>query len=161
MRAQLLPLIGLASAILFAGLAVFSSVWLSADGMDVFDGRVRGYDLVDARAYLSALSIEQTGLYQGLFRFLDTIFPALLAVTLCLSFRRAARRGLRLAFLVMTALYLGADYTENAMVGRMLALGPDGINARTVDTASLFTQVKWGAFVICICGLIWLRVRRA
>lgn len=144
----------------FLLLVQFSVGWLGTEAGGAFDGRVLGYGLTDARAYLGVLKAEQTAFYLGAFRFADTLFPALLAVTLVLWLRPLWRGAFRLAVLVLVAIYLGADYTENALVARLLEQGPEMITERAVTTASLFTQVKWGALAICLLALIPLAWRR-
>ncbi|MFG6531619.1 MULTISPECIES: hypothetical protein [unclassified Sulfitobacter] len=151
--------LSLCAALAFAALAGFAETHLRAAGMGVLDGRLLGYDLPEVRAYLSALSPEQTALYLGQFRLADTAFPALLALALLLWFRRWSSGGLRLGLTLAVALYLGADYTENMLIGRLVELGPDRITAQAVATASLFTKAKWLILAGCLTAALLLGLR--
>jgi hypothetical protein len=51
-------------------------------GLPVFDLRMGGYSLEEAKAFLSVLTPEARTTYLGPVAWLDTIFPALLAATL-------------------------------------------------------------------------------
>ncbi|NUH67211.1 hypothetical protein HTT03_18145 [Sulfitobacter sp. S0837] len=157
-----LSLLALLTVVAFATLAGFAELRLRADGMGVFDARVLGYGLDEARAYLAALTAEQTVLYKTQFRLGDTAFPALLSLLLLLWFRRRTRGGLRLALTLAVALYLAADYMENMLIGRLLELGPEAITRQSVATASLFTQAKWAIVAICLGAalLLWTRKER-
>lgn len=140
----------------FLALAVVSIFWLTAGGEGAFDGHILGYGFKTAETYLAALSPAQKSLYQGPFRIADTIFPALLALTLLRWFRHQTAQPMRLVLTLLTALYLAADYTENMLVGRLLRLGADGITDQAVTTASGFTQIKWAVLAICILSALWL-----
>jgi hypothetical protein len=129
----------------FAALAVLAMGWLEPVGHKIFDSHLRGYDPETARAYLTALTADQTALYLGLFRGLDTVFPALAAFALG-GVIWLNTRGLpvaaRLLLLLAPAAYLVMDYAENAMVARMLRGGPQVFEA-TILQASAFTTTKW------------------
>lgn len=140
----------------FLALAVFSIFWLSAGDVGAFDGHFRGYEFNTAKTYLAALTPRQSALYLGPFRIADTIFPALLALTLLRWFRHQTAQPMRLILTLLTALYLAADYTENMLVGRLLRLGADGITDQTVTMASGFTQIKWVVLIICLLAGVWL-----
>ncbi len=157
-----LTLLALLTAIAFATLAGFAEFRLRADGMGALDARLLGYGLTEVQTYLAALTPEQTALYRTQFRLADTAFPALLSLLLLLWFRRCTMGGLRLALTIAVALYLGADYTENMLIGRLLVMGPEGITAEAVATASLFTQAKWAIVAVCLAAavLLWLRKER-
>jgi len=151
--------LSLCAALAFAALAGFAETYLRAGGMGVLDGRLLGYDLAEAGAYLAALSSRQTALYLGQFRLADTAFPALLALALLLWFRRWSAGGLRLALTLAVALYLGADYTENMLIGRLIELGPERLTEQAVATASLFTQAKWMILAACFGAALLLGLR--
>ena len=89
----------------------------------------------------------------------DTAFPALLALALLLWFRRWSAGGLRLTLTLAVALYLGADYTENMLIARLVELGPERLTAQAVATASLFTQVKWTILAACFGAALLLGLR--
>ncbi|MGC1496941.1 MAG: hypothetical protein WA790_14105 [Sulfitobacter sp.] len=140
----------------FVGLAIFARFWLGAADLGTFDAQIFGYGLGDAQTYISGLSNGQIALYRGPFRIADTIFPALLALTLLLWFRRWTVGSARLSLTLVTALYLAADYTENMLVGRLLVAGADGLTMKDVDTASLFTMGKWGVLIVCLAAFLML-----
>ena len=143
--------LSLCAALAFAALAGFAETYLRGGGMGVLDGRLLGY--------LVALDPRQTALYLGQFRLADTAFPALLALALLLWFRRWSAGGLRLALTLAVALYLGADYTENMLIGRLIELGPERLTAQAVATASLFTQAKWMILAACFGAALLLGLR--
>lgn len=143
------------TTVYFIALAVFSIFWLTAADIAAFDGRLFGYGFESTQTYLRALSPHQVALYTVPFRIADTVFPALVALTLLRWFRFQTVGTLRLVLTVLTALYLAADYTENMLVGRMLNLGADGITDLGVTIASGFTQVKWLALDLCLLAVAW------
>ncbi len=140
-----LPLATVAAYVLMVG--YFGPQLSAASGGGVpFDFRPFGYDLAQARAYLSALSPAGTALYLGPIRLCDTLFPILFTATLCLPLRR---RG-ELWFLPALAYGL-FDLAENIAVARLLRAGPE-VEQQAVALASGFTQVKYAALLVA-CGL--------
>ncbi len=130
------------AAACFLALAVLSIGWLEPDGHKVFDSRLFGYSPEQAEAYLAALGPRARALYLGLFRGLDTVFPALLAVGLAGIILQRPRGAMRVLALGAVLLYLVADYSENALVAALLRGGPD---AQTVWWASRATLTKWAS----------------
>ena len=158
--ARLLWATGVLAALSFAILAWLSITELTmAGGLGPFDERVFGYDADTARAYLASLSEPARAVYLGRFRLWDTIFPGLLAFTLCGVIwinTGANRRVLALAPLP----YLAMDYRENALVAELLRSGGSASDQAIAD-ASLATQAKWGLLALAAVTVvaIW-RLRR-
>jgi hypothetical protein len=109
-----------------------------------FDLRPMGYGVMDARIYLQHLSPVGAALYQGAFRLTDTLFPILLALTLCLPL---GGRG-QVWFLPALAYGL-CDLAENLAVAQMLQAGPD-VAAQAVALASGFTEGKFVTAIVAI-----------
>jgi len=132
----------------------------SADGLKAFDVRPAGYSESQARAFLTALSDDGRALYLGVQHWLDTAYPALVAVTLVFAlfwaFPRAGNAA-RVAFMGVPAGAAVFDYLENARVGAMLAVAPQEVTADMIAAASSATVIKSGlatvAFVMLLLGL--------
>ena len=132
-----------------------------AGGEMLFDVRATGYSFDEAREYLVALGQEGRIFYLDVQWRLDSIFPALLALTLGFAlpwlFPDAGNWG-RSLLIVLT--YAGAvfDYLENYHVAGMMIAGPDLISPEKVAAASRATILKWVfdglAFVAVLVGLI-------
>lgn len=154
---KLARITGAGAALLFAALAVLSNLWLEPPGQLVFDSRVAGYSLAEAKAYLSVLSADQVTLYLGVFRWIDTVFPVLLCVTLvALTVNRKGRDLLRGVAVLGALLYLFFDLRENALVARILRAG-EGLSEELVASASTATMMKWGALAVSLGLLLWVR----
>lgn len=145
------------SVVLFITLFAVTELYLKPGGLDPFDSRFTGYTPGQARAYLQALSeAGNTGVYLGLFRQMDSVFPVLLAATfLGAVWLNTSRlwwvlRGLLMLF---PLLYLWADLFENAQVAVMLKAGV-AIDDATVQQADTLTRIKWFCVAICIMGVI-------
>lgn len=153
---RLARITGAIAALLFAALAVLSNLWLQPAGQLVFDSRVAGYSLAEARAFLEVLNADQVALYLGLFRWIDTVFPVLLAVTLvALIANRKGRDLLRGVAAIAAFLYLFFDLRENALVARMLKTS-ENLSEELVASASMATMVKWGALAVSFGVLLWV-----
>ncbi|MCF6273594.1 MAG: hypothetical protein L3J37_10480 [Rhodobacteraceae bacterium] len=114
--------------------------------------RITGYDLADALAYNAALSDEGRQLYVTTQAMLDTLFPALLALTLMLTIYQLAPK---LPALFLTPL-AGAlfYYYENAAINQILVgTGPD---AGLVEMASLLTTLKFASIALSLMIILWL-----
>ena len=104
------------SALLFGALVILSEGWLKPDGLSIFDSRLVGYTVGEAKAYLSAITAEQSMLYRRVFHKLDTAFPAFLTFTMvALVWRGAGGVDLVMRVLgtVLPVTYLFLDFTEN------------------------------------------------
>lgn len=154
---RLLWITGIASAMLFVALAVMGEVVLKAKGLAIFDGRIGGYSLETARAYLGAMTTEQSNFYRRIFQKIDTGFPALLTFTLIGVIWRqsfAVQPVLRVIGTVIPLVYLALDFRENLMVAQMLQAGP-GVGEGLVRQASSATIGKWIALSIAVIVTVW------
>ena len=132
----------------------------SADGLRAFDVRPAGYSETQARAFLTALSDDGRALYLGVQHWLDTAYPALVALTLIYAlfwaFPKSGNAARVALFVVPTAAAM-FDYLENARVGAMLAMAPQDVTADMISAASSAPVIKSGlatvAFVILLLGL--------
>jgi len=105
----------------------------------IFDLRLTGYDLAQAKALLSALGDDGISFYLNVQQMLDFTFPALLGLTLMLAIilLAPARFGRwRYALALVAIVGMVFDYMENAAVRLMLLSGPDDINQQIVAMAS-------------------------
>ena len=137
-----LPLVTVAAYLLLVG---YFGQQLSAQSAGLpFDFRPLGYTLAEAQAYLSHLSPTGTALYLGPIRLMDTVFPILLTLTLCLPMRRRDQ----LWFLAPLT-YGILDLSENIAVARLLRAGPE-VQAQAVSLASGMTEAKFAALTVAI-----------
>lgn len=142
------------TALNFAMMAFYTTPILlsAADGQLPFDLRATGYSAADAVSYVAALSDSGKQLYLTTQTMLDTIFPALLALSLMLTLYRLAPQWPAL-FLTPVA---GAlfDYYENAAVREILLSAPP--DAALVEMASLLTSLKFGSVVLSSIAILVL-----
>jgi len=147
----------------------------TAGGLEPFDLRPFGYTPEEARALLYALSDIGRAYYADVQLQLDTVYPALYALSRILLLvwltvpGRAAEKvwplGARAALLIPPVLAAWFDYLENDGIAAMLAAGP-AVSADVVARASFWTQAKWIAVLIteAVCvnllALALLRWRR-
>jgi hypothetical protein len=135
-----------------------------AGGIEPFDLRLFGYTEADARAFLGSLSDAGRAFYARVQHGIDILFPGLLALSLILCFDRLVpAQGPRLALSLLALATMAADYRENALVARMLAMAPEAVPAEFIARASLATQVKSGVVTLALTALIlalFLRWRR-
>lgn len=154
-------------------LAIYSAMVLgplsqiAADaGAPALDMRPRGYSAAEARAFLAALSEDGRAIYAGPQHLLDTIYPALLAITLVWSAVKLAGGRFRWAVWLIAPLSVAAavsDYAENALIARFLFADPDTIPDEALMRAASFTVVKSGATTIAalgVCGMLGVRMIR-
>jgi hypothetical protein len=131
-----------------------------AGGLMPFDLRPAGYGQAEARAFLAALGDEGRAFYRGVQHRLDIAYPALMAATLILCFRRlVAHRALLAALIVVVLAAMASDYAENWLVGRMLGYPGDTAPAALIGRASFATVVKSLAGGAALTGLVALLVR--
>ena len=160
---RLLAGTGVLSVALFAALGILSKGWLEPEGLPIFDARLVGYDLTAAQAYLQGLTEDARELYLGLFRWLDSLLPVALFLTLAgLLWQGSAGHWVPLRALIMClpVLYLVADLLENAQVAEMLRAGVP-LDAAMVRVASTYTQMKWLSLGLCFVMIMvgWLARR--
>lgn len=139
----------LSLALMLAGLAIillWSAPQIAADGLAPFDTRTQGYDLKEARAFLTALTPDGRAAYLGPERLGDTLFPIGLTGTMMgLTFWGLKRlwRPLAWAALLVPLAYFVADMAENAAVAGLLRTEPADLTAEAVARASAFTVWKF------------------
>ncbi len=154
---RILRITGALSAALFLVLLILAKGWLGAGGFSIFDDHFAGYSVASARDYLSALSAEQTALYLGLFRWIDTVFPIMLTFTLAGVIWTQARGMSRLVrgFVALTpCVYLMLDLSENAAVAHLLNIGPQ-VSAGAILQASAYTIAKWISLTLAMLLCVW------
>ncbi|MDR9483847.1 MAG: hypothetical protein RI566_01620 [Sediminimonas sp.] len=120
----------------------------AAGGLRPFDLRPLGYDLSQTRGYLGALPGQARDLYLTAQHWLDTTYPALLALSLILALHLLlGARGVWLARAGSVVAVLGAvaDYVENAAVAALLRAGAEGVTQGMVAWASAWTVAKSAA----------------
>ena len=115
-------------------------------GLRAFDMRPTGYSLADALALISALGEEGRRVYLTVQVPLDTVYPALLAISsasslywLSQSFGSTARWYRAVATVAYCAAI--ADYAENGLIVWMINAGL-GVPQTLVSAASLATVSK-------------------
>jgi hypothetical protein len=138
-------------------------------GQVPFDMRPFGYGPSDAATLLDALGADGRRYYLSRQIPLDTLYPALLALTLsstiCWSGRRMPDRRivhLGVAFAVGSALF---DYIENLGIVAMIHGWPD-VSASFVYAASIATIAKsvmttLAVMLVLAIGFIWARLPKS
>ena len=145
------------AVICFIALALIAKLWIEPQGFMIFDSHLRGYSPVMAKAFLEAITAEQTQVYLGIFRQIDTVFPVLATISLAGAIwlnARGVRWGLRGVAALCPLVYLMLDLAENAAVAQMLRIGPlvfDG----SILQASALTQGKWICLAVSFILLVW------
>ena len=156
MRWLFWPMIALTAAY-FVGMAGWTTLAISAeaDWQLLFDARLAGYSFEAAQRFLGILSEVGLARYLGFARLLDTVFPALLAVSLiwgvCRFYGWRAALGISLVAVLAALL----DWRENAAIAEMLRAGPDGIDEALVARASLLSIFKWICYGVALLGFAW------
>ncbi|MCK0166762.1 hypothetical protein MWU52_04285 [Jannaschia sp. S6380] len=123
-----------------------------------FDLRPTGYSQVDAAVLLEALGEAGRQYYLMRQLPLDTLYPALLALTLISTLRwRAAkfgptlmtRMGVPLAILAATF-----DYLENLGIGLMLLVGADPTLVQASSTATMLKSALTSAAILAVVAAV-------
>ena len=117
----------------------------SISGLKPFDMRPMGYTPTEANDLLAALKAEGRQYYLSRQLLLDTVYPALMAISLTFLFRLLnPRQGLKRivsAGIALSWMAAAFDYLENILIANMLLRDgpvPDGIAA----AASIATITK-------------------
>lgn len=146
---------------------VANSGYFDAGNPLLFDQQRTGYSLQDATEHLKALGNAANAYYADTYIALyDLVFPITLlafGVTMILYATKpdhdhaldVTPLAQRLMLAAPVALFL-FDMGENLFVHTMLGMFPT-VNAKVVETASMFTQLKWLAVLIegiVLLGLI-------
>lgn len=131
-------------------------LYAGSDRLPPFDARVLGYSAQAAREYLAALGPDQVRIYTGPMHWIDTLFPPLLGGWIWITLRwLGAARAVWLA-----PLYVLVDWGENALVGRMLEAGAQGVSDGLVAWASAATAVKFAALALALIAAGHAGLRR-
>ncbi len=131
-----------------------------AGGLLPFDLRPLGYAPSEARAFLEALGADGRALYLGPQKWLDTVYPALLATVLALALRHflaSDRPGLRAALTALPVVASGFDYLENVRVRQLLLADAPG--DAMIEAASFATQAKSLLATLAMLALVALLAR--
>lgn len=161
----LIVLLWLLSAALLCAMVAVSAVHLMPGGMPILDIRVGGYDAEAVRLYIDALGPLGITKYAGPLQSLDSVFPALFAITLaatCLWASRGMATGARALLLLGPAAYGLSDYAENMFITGVLRSWQAGLDPEMVRWSSMLTQAKFGLLGLCaamLLALITLRKR--
>ena len=153
----LIAVLILACIALFAAMGMISWLHLMPGGEPILDARAGGYDAEAVARYFTALGPQGVAKYAGPLQALDTVFPALLVVTLALILLRTSRywpHWSKLLFLLAPAGYGVMDYAENMLISDLLMGWQTPPDTATVDLASRFTVTKY--VLLGATGLIWL-----
>ena len=135
-----------------------------------------GYTFEQAKSLLACLGEGGRLYYRETQQGLDSIFPALIFVTVSgwqiVLAGKLARIGMRLpVWLVALAIAINlvgaiADYSENGAVRQMLLAGPDGLTRLMVDRANPATLAKSVlnatslTLLLCLAGFYFHRIRQ-
>lgn len=135
-------------------------------GQVPFDMRPFGYGSADAAALLDALGEEGREYYLGRQIPLDTLYPAMLALTLIAALSWFGRR-MPNSKLVRVGIFLSVgaalfDYFENLGIVAMILSWPD-LSVQLVYAASMASIVKsalttLAASAALLTGLLWVRL---
>ncbi|MCB9994336.1 MAG: hypothetical protein H6873_11850 [Hyphomicrobiaceae bacterium] len=166
------PLAGLTLA-LYLVMVLWSLPHLQAlaGGQVVFDLRPAGYTYEQSVAIVTALGRDGADFYLGTQQFLDTIYPALMSLTLFVAIALLLPESINIGRLIVPWIaFAGAafDYSENAAVREMLITGPQAIDPAIAAFASQSSILKATFTAIAMLLLIallvrwgWLRLRGA
>lgn len=159
----------LATSVYFTMVSVTLANLEMISGQMPFDMRPFGYVPADAATLLDALGEDGRDYYLSFQIPLDTLYPALLALTLssaiCWFGRRLPNRWpvhLGVAFAVGSAVF---DYIENLGIVAMIHGWPDvpGSLVHAASTATIAKSVvtTLAVMLVLATGVIWARLRKA
>lgn len=124
----------------------------------LLDSYMRGYDAEQARAHLAAMGSDARYFYSDTYLAVyDLVFPLLVLAFSVLFILYATQPGAAHALnvapsarawliAVPIALFV-LDMGENVSIRSMIEMQPT-VNAKLVETASMFTQLKWAAALV-------------
>lgn len=141
-----------------------------ADGSMPFDMRPFGYSFDDALVFLSAIDDQGRDFYLDTQQLLDSMYPALFAITVAIPLVRLVPRywGWMLAVVAIAAGIF--DYLENRAVAVLLTTEPDLVTETMVYTANNWTLAKSISTTIAsvallvallVKGIKWVKNRKA
>lgn len=155
----LIAVLWLVSLALLAAMVAVSWVHLMPGGQLILDSRITGYDVLAVSDYIDALGPLGIAKYVGPLHTLDTVFPAVLAITLAACILVAAR-GLptltKFLLLLAPAAYGLADYAENMFVLGLLRSWQGTLDPEMVLWSSRLTVTKFAA--LGVTGAILVRL---
>lgn len=128
-----------------------------AGGLVAFDLRPFGYSEGEARALLAALGDEGRAFCTVVPHRLDLVFPGLLAVTLCLTFRRGLSGVAGRVLCAVAVAGAGFDRAGNAAVAGLLASAEPAAEAH--HHASRMTQAKSALLAVALVAAVVLLLR--
>jgi hypothetical protein len=149
----------IASTALLAFMMFWTLAYLRrvSGGLTPFDLRPFGYSFDEARAFLFAISDIGRNYYLDVQLQVDTVAPAVYALSRCLLLLwvtqagRTSQRPLpfaaRVALLALPIITVAFDYAENRGIEAMLTAGPR-LTPEMVASASFWTQAKWLAAIV-------------
>ena len=138
-----------------------------AGGLRPFDMRLTGYSFEEAITFLTAISDAGRTTYLTTQRYLDMIYPALMALMLSIPLYHHLAKPWSLLLVSVVFAASDFDYLENWAVAGLLAMDPSDITPDLVATANHFTQAKAALTTIAIFTLFgvllvkWVRPKRA
>ncbi len=151
----------LAAAIVYVAM-ISASFLLAPPGAPApLDIHVTGYGPEEFAAYFKTLDRPAVLHATGPFRWLDYLFPPLLALGLLALFRCLARAGwpARLGQIV-AVIYLVADLGENVLLDRMIRGWPSLPDTGLIVLAGSFTRLKFAALAVAVILLVVIMRRR-
>lgn len=134
-----------------------------AGGNLPLDLRLLGYTPDDARAFLQHLDPMGRMIYQNQVRWVDTVFPVLLAFVLGrMTFLTSFQFHLwsRVVLLVPVAGYVVMDLCENALIQELLRSEMADFSQETANLASQFTTTKFVLLSVSVALVLWLVGRK-
>jgi len=131
----------------------------AARGLTLFDNRRTGYSFKDASEFISALSDDGKAIYLGIQKYLDTLFPILMAISLPWALWMLTTSWAKpYRYFICAVAFIGpmCDLMENASVRVMLHAGPDGLTEQMVATASRWSVTKWTLDLVAMAAFLLL-----
>ncbi len=153
----------LAAAVVYVAMICALFLFAPEGAPPALDLALTGYGPDDVAAYFARLDRPAVLHAVGPFRWLDYLFPPLLALGLAALFRcLGGRGGAALAGAVLAVIYGLADLSENVLIDSMIRGWPNLPDNATVIRAALATRIKFAAlgFALLALGLVWWKRRR-
>lgn len=135
-----------------------------AGGQVPFDMRPMGYDLEEARSFVTALSDRGREFYLGTQHLLDWLYPALLGATFALGFSLLFRGALLWPLIALSVCVVGFDWLENLAVADLLRADPAALDVDQVAAAGRWSVLKsvatTSAWFVLLAGAVAALLRR-
>lgn len=155
-KSVLLLTLALFAALTATQLTAFGAPWGVTAAPDM---RWAGYHAEEIVAFFEAIGPEGKDIFFGRYRWLDTLFPPLLAISLIILFRavRVRRSGYGIALFALLPMgYLVADLVENDFLKDMV--DPSMI-AQEAHYAADATMVKFAVLALALLALMAAALR--